>query len=121
MSSALSRRTDVQDPFPESAEQLVGYIEIHKETPRALTHIKHILMLAYCTGIIDDELENLAQHYLIGKKIKQFISLHALSGVDEICRIVRARIKNGDVPPLWKENFNKEMDAIVKKFSIQNL
>lgn len=121
MSPTPSRSVDEQDSFFESAEQLVGYIEEHNTTPLARTHIKHILMLAYCAGIRNDELESLAQFYLIGNKIKLFVSLHVLPDVDEACRVARICIANGDVPPTWKEDFNKQVDAIVEKFSIQNL
>jgi len=121
MPQALGQSVDEKDSFPKSAEQLVGYIEEHNNTPLARTHIKHILMLAYCAGIRNDELEGLAEVYLVGNKIKLFVSLHALPDVGEACRVARMNITSGGVSITWKEDFNKQMDAIIKKFNIKNL
>lgn len=95
------RSEEGQDSF-ENAKILVGYMEFHAKTPRAVVLFKHFVWLAYIAG---RSITGIAREKLLEK---QFLSLHAYPG---IVNEARNRLSQGSVPKNWLELFYKEIDS----------
>ncbi|MEK7568494.1 MAG: hypothetical protein AAB497_00075 [Patescibacteria group bacterium] len=86
----------------EDAGKLVGYMEIHAETPRALILFKYLVWLEYVGG------HNISGLNRKSLEERRFISLHQCPGV---VTDARKRLDKGLVPKNWLELLNKEIDS----------
>lgn len=95
------RSEEGQDSF-ENAKILVGYMEFHAKTPRAVVLFKHFVWLVYIAGrsIAGITKEELSE--------RQYLSLHAYPG---IVNEARTQLSKGLVPENWLELFYKEIDS----------
>lgn len=89
----------------KSASELVGYMETHSETPRALVHFCHVVELAYLAGwdistISKKDMEEAARK-------NEFMSLHHYDS--SLVKTASARVAKGLVP----ENWRAELETII--------
>ena len=100
------------DKDREYAKKLVGYVEIHKDTPRALILINHLAQLAYIAGC---GIKSIPSEQL---KEGHFVSLYDYE-TDSFVNLARQRIKN----ELIAENWDEALEAIFqeKGVSLQRL
>lgn len=97
----LIEPTGIKDSF-ENAETLVGYMEIHAETPRALVLFKYLVWLEYLGG------KNISGLNRKNLEERRFISLHQCPCV---VTDARKRLNKGMVPKNWLELLNNEIDS----------
>lgn len=88
------------DKDREYAKKLVGYVDMHKDTPRALILINHLAQLAYIAGcgiksIPSEELEE-----------GHFVSLYDYE-TSSFLNLARQRIKNDLIPENWDESLEE--------------
>jgi len=97
----------------KTADELVGYVDLHKDTSRALISFSHLVQLAYLSG------ENVSAVSIedLSCEKRHFVSLHSYD-VEKMIINARNRIKDGIVKEDWKEHFvaffeNKDVDGVV--------
>lgn len=86
-------------------DDFLGYIDLHKESPRALTCCKHIIQLVFLASGTVDYFENPGGCY---HDCCCFDSLHNYRTSDLLVR-VRERISDGDIPDDWHKELAKIM------------
>jgi len=70
-------------------EELIGYCELHCETPRALFHSKHINEMIRLAGY--------PKNFVREIQVDNFFSMH--EDMAELCKLARARLKLLNSPP----------------------
>lgn len=86
----------------EDAERLVGYMEIHAQSPQALILFKHLVYLEYIAGysISDLTRERMEERQSIPLPLNEYSS---------IIKDARKRLDKGLVPKNWLELLNEEI------------
>ena len=93
-----------------SAEELIRYVDIHKETDIALILYSHLVQLAYLAGW---DMSKVSKRDVSQKR--NFVSLYDYE-TKELLDMARLRLKKNLVPENWKEMFvlsfeNNDMKA----------
>lgn len=100
----------------EAPGELIAYLEVHADTPRALCVGTHIIMFLFLAGlqikIYPDEQDDIVltglDYAVRQSDLSTFISLHRINDFAAAVDIARARVLSGEVNSLtWKEDFKK--------------
>ena len=82
-----------------TVENMLDYMRIHRETPRALVSIKHIAQLLYLSGY---DISHLCSDVILNN----FFSLHGIE-LDEYIQLIHEKIEKCTIPNDWEESFEK--------------
>lgn len=90
----------------DDAHRLIGYMELHVDTPRALVRFDHLVYLAYLAGwdistIKKEDLEEAVRE-------NRFISLHSYNS--NLVKSASERLEKGLIPKNWFE----ELDTVLR-------
>jgi hypothetical protein len=100
----------------EGAKKHLGYLEEHRNTPRALCLVSHIVVLYHLAGlsvqVVRREQGGQPEHVdvlVCREDLEQWFSLHGIGDFETLLARAYARFNNGEIGEDWFDVFQKDL------------